>query len=139
MGKALVIKSADFANIAVSMSDIVIDKSFTNAELLVDAQTGFCDSTTGRIRTDVAGYKYKIVSVEGYTKLIVAGTYPIHIGAFYNSDEIGESSFVSCNGQLTKTGDGYISTTVTIPSGAYFVSININTSYTDHSLQVKKA
>ena len=82
MGKALVIKTADFTNVAVSISDIVADKTYTNSELKAAQQNGFCDSGTGRIRTDVSGYKHTIIDVVGYTTLIIEGTFPIHIGAF---------------------------------------------------------
>ena len=136
MGKALIIDTADFSGIAVGMNKIVVDKSFTNAQLLIGAESGYSNSTTGDIKAQT-GYVHKIVTVEGYSTVVIIGTYPIHIGAFYNSStNIGTSTFVSCDGALTKTNVSYITKTVTIPSGAVALSLNVGTSNTDHTLNV---
>lgn len=141
MGKALVIQTADFSNIAVDLSDVILDKDYTEAMLRVGAVNGFSDSGTGRIRTDVSGFTHKIVSVEGYTQVIINGGYPIHIGAFYSSKtSIGTGTFVSCNGKLTRSNQSAAIATlyVPIPETAVAISLNLASQYTNHRLQVKK-
>ena len=139
MGKALVIKTADFTNISVSMSNIVFDKTLTTEELHTGTLPKYSNSSTGALATGT-NVEHKIVNVEGYSKIIVSGYYGSHIGAFYNSkDVIGTSTFVSCNGALTKSGDGKISgRIVNIPEGAIVVSINIRTNKSDQTLELKK-
>lgn len=139
MGKALVIKTADFTNISVSMSDIVFDKALTTEELHTGTLPKYSNSSTGALATGT-NVEHKIVNVEGYSKIIVSGNYGAHIGAFYNSkDVIGTSTFVSCNGALTKSGDGTISgRIVNIPEGAIVVSINIRTNQNNQTLELKK-
>ena len=141
MGKALVIQTADFSDIAVDLSDVLVDKDYTEAMLRVGEVNGFSDSSTGRIRTDVSGYTHKIVSVEGYSQVIINGGYPIHIGAFYSSKtSIGTSTFVSCNGKLTRSNESSNIATlyVSIPETAVVISLNLKNTYTNHRLQVKK-
>ena len=140
MGKALVIQTADFSNIAVDLSDVLLDKDYTEEMLRVGEVSGFSDSSTGAIRS-MSGYTHKIVSVEGYSQVIVNGGYPIHIGAFYSSKtSIGTSTFVSCNGKLTRSNEAAAIATlyVPIPEGAVAISLNLKNTYTNHRLQVKK-
>lgn len=140
MGKALVIQTADFSNIAVDLSDVILDKDYTEAMLRVGAVNGFSDSNTGAIRSQ-SGYTHKIVSVEGYSRVIINGGYPIHIGAFYSSKtSIGTSTFVSCNGKLTRSNQSAAIATlyVPIPETAVAISLNLASQYTNHRLQVKK-
>lgn len=136
MGKALIIDTADFSGIAVDMAKVLVDKSYTNAQLLSGAESGYSDSNTGEVKAQT-GYVHKIVTVEGYRQVVITGTYPIHIGAFYNSSTtIGTSTFVSCEGNLTKTGVSFITRTVAVPSGAVALSLNVDTRNTDHTLNV---
>lgn len=140
MGKALVIQTADFSDIAVDLSDVLVDKDYTEAMLREGAVNGFSDSNTGAIRSQ-SGYTHKIVSVEGYSQVIINGGYPIHIGAFYSSKtSIGTSTFVSCNGKLTRSNEvAEIATLyVPIPEGAVVISLNLKNTYTNHRLQVMK-
>lgn len=137
MGKALVIQTADFSDIAVDLSDVLLDKYYTNDMLVDGASAGFVDSNTGAVRSQ-SGYVYKKISVEGYSQIIVNGYYPIHIGAFYSSKSIGTSTYVSCNGKLTRSNAQTIATLyVPVPAGAKTLVLNIVTNHTNHNLTVK--
>lgn len=136
MGKALIIGGADFSSIAVGFRDV----DYSNADLHTGAITGFSDSTTGRVRTDVTGYKHKIIDVGGFDEVVFSGFCAIHIGAFYSSTEIGESTFLPCGGQLTLTQQQQGNKTdmvVTIPTGAVVISFNMDDRYNNYSLKTQ--
>lgn len=96
------------------------------------------DSNTGSIRTDLSGFKHVIIPVKDYSSIIISGTFPYHIGAFYSSTSIGSGTYISCNNQLRKSDDfSYIYRTVAVPANAVVVAINTTNSLHDPSLQVK--
>lgn len=137
MGKALIIRGADFSSIAIALRAI----DYSNADLHAGAIVGFSDSTTGRERTDVTGYKHKIIDVADFDEVVLSGFFPRHIGAFYSSKEIGESTFLSCNDQLTLTRQQEGNKTnmvVTIPIGAVVISLNMDDNYNNYSLKIQK-
>lgn len=138
MNKKLILYDADFSSVAINEHDLLYDKRYTTEELESMAINYPVDCNTGSVRTDLSRYKHTIIPVKGYSRIIITGTFPYHIGSFYSSTSIGSGTYVSCDNQLRKSdGHHYITRTVTVPANAVVVAINTINEIHDVSLQVK--
>lgn len=138
MNKKLILNDADFSSVAINKHDLLYDRQYSAEELESTAINYLVDSNTGRVRTDLPGYKHTIIPVKGYSRIIITGTFPLHMGSFYSSTSIGSGTYVSCNNQLRLSDEyHYITRTVTVPANAVVVAINTINAIHDVSLQVK--
>lgn len=149
-GKVLIIKGADFSAVAIDVispdqEPTPTSKTYDRTELdsLVGENGKFLvskiDSTINNAPIGsvypLSPYNYRLIPISGFSKIILSGFFPTHIGCFYNSSTPSSDTVIS--GVEQRSDITLSDFEITIPSGASCFGINLTDSPKDQVVELQ--